>query len=434
MGSNKIVYSLRLTSEVVNELKKNKNNITINFSPTSKNDDHIIFGDGKRLRITKVPESQPVDLWKLSGKNNWEMVGSVNHRFCVHQAHASSSQSIAIRRETEMVENNRNARKLVTLDTLDYGLGEKRLRVTNPKQVSLGSSPSCLNGSVRSSTFKRSAPSLHSTRSPHINPTGVKDSANQSLSKIKHATKSISQPQTNLKASKIDNIKKPLVVSKSEKSLEDGEILEKSRQRENIIETWNSSKNSNPDSSFYKNPRHENFNLRTSEDFSQNNLKSRALSERSDSHQSWSPTNLDHAAYSFEAHSSSNQKRYNHATPIIERRTPETDSGLLINSVPSGMVQSIRSSANQLIEEFENRYAEYVDLSSIVDSRLSIFRNLEAELQCFPSNEAPSSLVFRVIVEERRLTEDINFCQSLERMEECCASLLLIKSRVRKLL
>jgi hypothetical protein len=84
-----------------------------------------------------------------------------------------------------------------------------------------------------------------------------------------------------------------------------------------------------------------------------------------------------------------------------------------------------------LVKDFETKYGEYLELKHAVESRLSVFSSLRDELRTNPS-PARDSLIFRVVVEERRLAEDTAHARLLARLQECTASLLAIKGRLRK--
>lgn len=88
---------------------------------------------------------------------------------------------------------------------------------------------------------------------------------------------------------------------------------------------------------------------------------------------------------------------------------------------------SKHSAIHQLEEEFGKRYGEYLALNKWMDNRLAIFNQLQAELN---SSKEQERIIFKVVVEEQRLKHDREYQGNMEKLEECCAALMMIKARL----
>ena len=93
---------------------------------------------------------------------------------------------------------------------------------------------------------------------------------------------------------------------------------------------------------------------------------------------------------------------------------------------------SIKDNYHQLEEEFSHRYQEYLFLNSWIEQRLTVFRQLKAQLAA--SNANQEQTIFKLIVEEKRLKEDRTYQEKLEKLEETCAALMLIKNRLKEMI
>jgi hypothetical protein len=151
-------------------------------------------------------------------------------------------------------------------------------------------------------------------------------------------------------------------------------------------------------------------------------ISSRPLSEQ-DSQQSWSPLLSDHASTGPTTHPPT--LRGGEIKIATERKPPS------MNLLPPRNAASKSGTYSQLEEEFSRRYAEYLALDQWVDDRLSVFKSLQKELTT-TSTKSPTheQTTFRLVVEEQRLKDDREYQEKLEKLEECCAALLMIKARL----
>jgi hypothetical protein len=66
-----------------------------------------------------------------------------------------------------------------------------------------------------------------------------------------------------------------------------------------------------------------------------------------------------------------------------------------------------------------------------MDNRLAVFNQLQTELVTVTDkSKAQEQVIFRVVVEEQRLKDDREYQENAEKLEECCAALMMIKSRL----
>lgn len=152
-------------------------------------------------------------------------------------------------------------------------------------------------------------------------------------------------------------------------------------------------------------------------------------SERdTNSQNSWSPSIADHA-FSTTAQAAMPKLRRSPAELAVKERKP-ADASLI---PPRPRSSSKTDSYHQLEEEFGRRYGEYVALSRWMDERLDVFKQLRADLEASLSAEHQQQLIFKLIVEDRRLKDDREYHEKMELLEECHASLLMIKSRLASL-
>lgn len=101
--------------------------------------------------------------------------------------------------------------------------------------------------------------------------------------------------------------------------------------------------------------------------------------------------------------------------------------------VPSADARNPREQYHQLEEEFGRRYQEYLSLNDWMDKRLAVFTELCNQLSASTAHAPDQQIVFRLVIEEKRLKEDAAYGEKLERLEEACAALMMIKARVREI-
>lgn len=88
---------------------------------------------------------------------------------------------------------------------------------------------------------------------------------------------------------------------------------------------------------------------------------------------------------------------------------------------------------HQLEEEFGKRYQEYLSLNDWMDRRLAVFAELCNQLAVSTNHAPEQQLIFRLVVEEKRLKEDTTYQEKLEQLEEACAALIMIKARLKEI-
>ncbi|PJF19387.1 hypothetical protein PSACC_00795 [Paramicrosporidium saccamoebae] len=144
---------------------------------------------------------------------------------------------------------------------------------------------------------------------------------------------------------------------------------------------------------------------------------------QSDSQHSWSPLLTEHAAIPPAPLDSLLDRPKTSATAD---RKPLTDR--LLSSRVTGSKQS---TVYQLEDEFGKRYREYITLNRWMDNRLAVFNQLQTELVTVADkSKAQEQVIFRVVVEEQRLKDDREYQENAEKLEECCAALMMIKARL----
>ena len=90
------------------------------------------------------------------------------------------------------------------------------------------------------------------------------------------------------------------------------------------------------------------------------------------------------------------------------------------------------NNASALTEEFAKRFGEYQSLCQWIDNRLTVFIRLKEELTS-ASGSNLDSLLFKTVVEEQRLKEDVMFIKKSDELEKCFATLRHIQSRLSAL-
>ena len=108
-------------------------------------------------------------------------------------------------------------------------------------------------------------------------------------------------------------------------------------------------------------------------------------------------------------------------------------AGLSRSPAPSTDVRNANDQYHQLEEEFGKRYQEYLSLNDWIDKRLAVFADLRNQLSASTSPVPDQQLMFRLVVEEKRLKEDATYEEKLEQLEEACAALIMIKARVKEI-
>lgn len=158
----------------------------------------------------------------------------------------------------------------------------------------------------------------------------------------------------------------------------------------------------------------------------------RESSEKAESQHSWSPALSDHALNPVEAllnRGTSSAKKQQSIPGTIERKPPNAN---LLRSCDD---TSASNTLSRLQEEFGRRYSEYVALNKWLDGRLAVFQQLKEDLaQVKDDSPQEQQLIFKLIVEERRLKDDQEYGEKREQLDECCAALVLIKARMASLL
>lgn len=158
----------------------------------------------------------------------------------------------------------------------------------------------------------------------------------------------------------------------------------------------------------------------------------RESSEKAESQHSWSPALSDHAINPVEAllnRGSASIKKQQFIPGTAERKPPSAN---LLRSCDD---TSASNTLSRLQEEFGRRYSEYVALNKWLDGRLAVFQQLKEDLaQVKDDSPQEQQLIFKLIVEERRLKDDQEYNEKREQLDECCAALVLIKSRMTLLL
>jgi hypothetical protein len=148
---------------------------------------------------------------------------------------------------------------------------------------------------------------------------------------------------------------------------------------------------------------------------------------RSDSQHSWSPILTDHAAISSTTLDVllERPKRGSTEGKSTDRKPP-TDRLL-----PARTTDSKQNAIHQLEDEFGRRYREYITLNRWMDDRLAVFNLLQRELSAVTEHsKAQEQVIFRVVIEEQRLKDDREYQENVEKLEECCAALMMIKARL----
>lgn len=120
------------------------------------------------------------------------------------------------------------------------------------------------------------------------------------------------------------------------------------------------------------------------------------------------------------------------ATIAVERKASATE---LLPGRLSVATEPGPPACHQLADEFGQRYGEYLALNEWVDRRLEVFRQIERDLADHGAvgkePTAQQQVIFRLVVEEQRLKDDRDYWEKLEKLEECCASLIMIKARLK---
>ena len=117
----------------------------------------------------------------------------------------------------------------------------------------------------------------------------------------------------------------------------------------------------------------------------------------------------------------------------VSRRSSTNNLVMQKKTGPSnGNRISVKDNYHQLEEEFSHRYQEYLFLNSWIEQRLTVFRQLKAQLAAPNANQEQT--IFKLIVEEKRLKEDRTYQEKLEKLEETCAALILIKNRLKEMI
>lgn len=101
--------------------------------------------------------------------------------------------------------------------------------------------------------------------------------------------------------------------------------------------------------------------------------------------------------------------------------------------VPSTEIRDSSDQYHQLEEEFGKRYQEYLSLNDWMDKRLAVFAELRNQLSASTNQVPDQQLMFRLVVEEKRLKEDATYQEKLEQLEEACAALIMIKARLKEI-
>lgn len=152
-------------------------------------------------------------------------------------------------------------------------------------------------------------------------------------------------------------------------------------------------------------------------------------SERdTNSQHSWSPSITEHAAFTPVA-----PKLRKPSAEITAKERKPLDASLI---PPRSRTCSKIGSYHQLEEEFGRRYGDYLALNKWLDNRLEIFKQLRSDLESSSATSVDvkqQHLIFKLIVEDRRLKDDREYQEKMELLEECHASLLMIKSRLASL-